>query len=40
MGLPLEAILPIIMVCMVIWGFPTIRSTPWPCSGRSTSRRA
>jgi type IV secretion system protein VirB3 len=40
MGLPMEAILPIIMVCMVLWGSFTTRSIPWPCSALSTSRRA
>lgn len=40
MGLPLEAILPIIMVCMVIWGIFHNPFYPWPCSARSTSRRA
>jgi hypothetical protein len=30
MGLPLEAILPIIMVCMVLWGSFTTRSIPGP----------
>jgi type IV secretion system protein VirB3 len=39
MGLPLEAILPIIMVCMVL-GIMHNPFFPWPCSERSTSRPA